>query len=98
MAAQEYHILLGAKAYIRSHPVHYILLEYYPKGLRAGGVDPLDLLRLLQLELGYQCFDLRCGHGGARSFEQFVRAYPAVTANEFGSWTDLLCARFDVPL
>ena len=80
--------------------MHYILLEYYPKGLRAGGVDPLDLLRLLQHELGYQCFDLRCRPGsrgaGARTFEQFVRAYPAVTANEFGTWSDLLCTRFDL--
>jgi FkbM family methyltransferase len=178
----EYHVLQGAIAYIRSHPVYYILLEYYPKGLRAGGTDPLDLLRLLQHELGYQCFDLRCRPGAARklagkthtrpharSFEQFVRKYPVrqpvslytnsclarpvprprpvclpapvapasllytvrvvlptnlgfwispspllmcstnattgrnatsspqpVTANEFGSWTDLLCTRFDL--
>jgi hypothetical protein len=100
VSSQEYHILQGARAYIRAHPVHYILLEYYPKGLRAGGVNPIDMLRLLQHELGYQCFDLRCNPGGrgagARTFEQFVRAYPAMAANEFGTWSDLLCTRFDL--
>lgn len=96
----EYHILQGARAYIEARPVYYILLEFYPKGLRAGGVDPISLLRLLTTDLGYQCFDLRCnprraGHG-ARTLDAFVRAYPAVAANEFGSWTDLLCTRFDL--
>ena len=55
---------------------------------------------LLQHELGYQCFDLRCNPGGrgagARTFEQFVRAYPAVAANEYGTWSDLLSTRFDL--
>ena len=96
----EYHILRGARDYLASHPVYYLLLEYYPKGLRAGGVDPLDLLRLLQHELGYQCFDLRCTgakpHHRALTFEQFIRQYPSVTANPHGTWTDLLCARFDL--
>ena len=96
----EYHILQGAREYIMARPVHYILLEYYPKGLRAGGVDPLDLLRLLQYDLGYQCFDMRCdgskSWGRARSLQQFVRAYPHMTSNEFGTWTDLLCTRFDL--
>ena len=32
----EYQILQGAREYIRARPVYYILLEYYPKGLRAG--------------------------------------------------------------
>ena len=96
----EYQILQGARAYLQARPVYYVLLEYYPKGLKAGGVDPLMMLRLLTLELGYQCFDVRCnpkrGHGGARTLEDFVRAYPSVAANEFGTWTDLLCTRFDL--
>ena len=115
----EYHILQGAKAFIATRPVYYILLEYYPKGLRAGGVDPFDLLTLLQHELGYQCFDLRCSaaaklkaasdlastptapgrggpHAAAWNFRDFVRAYPPVTSNEYGTWTDLLCTRFDL--
>lgn len=95
----EYSILQGAAAYIESHPVHYILLEFYPKGLRAGGVDPLQLLQLLQHRLRYQCFDLRCNSAVTRSaltLEQFVRKYPPVAANEFGTWTDLLCTRFDL--
>ena len=52
----------GRKEYLLTpdRPVYYILIEYYPKGLKAGGVDPIDLLKLLQHELGYQCFDLRC--------------------------------------
>ena len=95
-----YQILQGARAYLQARPVYYVLLEYYPKGLKAGGVDPLMMLRLLTLELGYQCFDVRCnpkrGHGGARTLEDFVRAYPSVAANEFGTWTDLLCTRFDL--
>ena len=104
----EYHILQGAREYLATRPVYYILLEYYPKGLRAGGVDPRDLLTLLQHTLGYQCFDLRCtpsrkqakrlsAHGRhALTFNEFIAAYPAVAANEFGTWTDLLCTRFDL--
>lgn len=96
----ELHVLQGARAYIASHPVYYILLEYYPKGLKAGHVNPLELLRTLQHELGYQCFDLRCSgakaHQNAITFAQFVRKYPPTTANEFGTWTDLLCTRFDL--
>ena len=98
----EYHILQGAKEYLLTpdRPVYYILIEYYPKGLKAGGVDPIDLLKLLQHELGYQCFDLRCdgskSHHRALTFKEFVRKYPAMTSNEFGTWTDLLCTRFDL--
>ena len=94
----EYHILQGARAYITRHPVYFLLVEFYPKGLRAGGVHPLQLLTMLQHELGYQCFDLRCTgkKHGARTLDAFVHHYPAVAANEFGTWTDLLCTRFDL--
>jgi FkbM family methyltransferase len=95
----EWHILSGARAYIQANPVYFLLVEYYPKGLRAGGVDPMRLLSLLTHDLGYQCFDLRCRAKAASSaltLEEFVRKYPAVAANEFGTWTDLLCTRFDL--
>ena len=37
----EYHVLQGCVQYIRTHPVYYILLEFYPKGLRAVNIEPL---------------------------------------------------------
>ena len=96
----EWHVLQGARAYMARHPVHFLLVEFYPKGLRAGGVEPLALLRLLQHELGYQCFDLRCSgakaHHRALTLERFVAQYPPVTAHPYGAYTDLLCTRFDV--
>lgn len=90
----------GAREYLAARPVYFLLVEYYPKGLRAGGVDPLQLLTLLTYELGYTCFDLRCKgskpNQRALRLDEFVRKYPAMAANEFGTWTDLLCTRFDL--
>ena len=86
---------MGSEMCIRDSPrAHAFELRCFRQ---AGGVAPIELLRLLQLELGYQCFDLRCGYkGGAKRLAEFVKSYPAVTANEFGTWTDLLCTRFDL--
>ena len=53
------HVLRGAADYIRTHPVYVILLEFSPMLMKAGGVEPLDLLHLLYDDLGYQCFDAR---------------------------------------
>lgn len=96
----EWHILQGARQYIKTHAVYYILIEFYPKGLKAGNVQPIELLRLLQHELGYQCFDMRCtgrkSSARARTFSEFVNFYPAITMNPFGAYTDLLCTRFDL--
>mmetsp|Transcript_18426 Transcript_18426/g.30488 ORF Transcript_18426/g.30488 Transcript_18426/m.30488 type:complete len:403 (-) Transcript_18426:137-1345(-) len=55
----EYQILKGAEKYIKTHPVYLILLEYFPKGIVGGGVMPIQLLKLLTEQLGYQCFDVR---------------------------------------
>jgi FkbM family methyltransferase len=93
----EYHILTGALEYIKTHPVYAVLLEYYPKGMAAAGVDPLDLLYLLYGQLGLQCFDI--GPSAAKtslSLEDFAqKAYPVVIGTrDFGGWTDLLCLNF----
>ena len=92
----EYHVLTGALEYIKTHPIYAILLEYYPKGMAAAGVDPLDLLYLLYRQLGLQCFDI--GPHAAKtslSLEDFAqKAYPVGNSSFFGSWTDLLCLNF----
>jgi FkbM family methyltransferase len=93
----EYHVLTGALEYIKTHPIYAILLEYYPKGMAAAGVDPLDLLYLLYGQLGLQCFDT--GPSAAKtslSLEDFAhKAYPVVIGTpHFGRWTDLLCLNF----
>ena len=92
----EYHVLTGALEYIKTHPIYAILLEYYPKGMAAAGVDPLDLLYLLYRQLGLQCFDI--GPHAAKtslSLEDFAqKAYPVGNSSFFGRWTDLLCLNF----
>lgn len=92
----EYHVLTGALEYIKTHPIYAILLEYYPKGMAAAGVDPLDLLYLLYRQLGLQCFDI--GPNAAKtslSLEDFAqKAYPVGNSSFFGRWTDLLCLNF----
>ena len=93
----EHHILRGAAAYIRSHRICFILVEFYPQGLLAAGVPPLELLRLLHFGLGFQCFDMgkaALSHG-AVSLEEFVAAHPA-RRKGFGSWTDLVCVDLTV--
>jgi hypothetical protein len=84
-------------AYIKDHPVYFVVVEYYPKGLRAGGIKPIRLLRLLS-ELGYQCFDMRGHSDCALPFTKFVRLYDKYKDlnNGFGMFTDLLCVRLDL--
>jgi FkbM family methyltransferase len=93
----EYHVLTGALEYIKTHPIYAILLEYYPKGMAAAGVDPLDLLYLLYGQLGLQCFDIGpLAAETSLSLEDFAqKAYPVVIGTPyFGRWTDLLCLNF----
>jgi len=93
----EYHVLTGALEYIKTHPIYAVLLEYYPKGMAAAGVDPLDLLYLLYGQLGLQCFDIGpLAAENSLSLEDFAqKAYPVVIGTpHFGRWTDLLCLNF----
>ena len=94
----EMSVLRGAEAYIRARPVYLIQLEFSPMGLKAAGVNPLDLLKFVSDDLGYQCFETKRGRTKrGLSLEDFVAAYPAVSkTNKFGEWTDLLCARLDL--
>lgn len=104
----ELHVLRGAEEYIRSHDVYVILLEFSPFLLKAAHVDPMELLTLLTVDLGYQCFDgRRLQSRGfvhrerdtlSMTLEQFVAAYSAETTKKkrFGEWTDLLCVRLDL--
>ena len=98
----EMSVLRGAEAYIRARPVYLIQLEFSPMGLKAAGVNPLDLLKFVSDDLGYQCFETTRNRGTrtqalSLSLEDFVAAYPAVSKrNKFGEWTDLLCARLDL--
>ena len=82
--------------------MYLLLLEFYPKGLRAGGVSPLALLKLLTIELGYHCFNTYVGSDNVRggmerlhlapSLEDFAAKYVApLKRSAFGRFTDLLC-------
>lgn len=93
----EYHVLQGALRFIKTHPVYVLLLEFYPKGLLAAGVNPLDLLYMLHRELQYQCFDIGPGaHPTALSLEGFVAAHPPNQRGTwgYGKWTDIICLNF----
>ena len=57
----EMSVLRGAEAYIRARPVYLIQLEFSPMGLKAAGVNPLDLLKFVSDDLGYQCFETKRG-------------------------------------
>ena len=96
----EYHVLQGCVQYIRTHPVYYILLEFYPKGLRAVNIEPLTLLQFLHYELGYQCFDLgrKARNHGAMELSAFVTYYgkPDTRIGSYGRFTDLICVNFAV--
>ena len=96
----EYHVLQGCVQYIRTHPVYYILLEFYPKGLRAVNIEPLTLLQFLHYELGYQCFDLgrNARNHGAMELSAFVTYYgkPDTRIGSYGRFTDLICVNFAV--
>ena len=96
----EYHVLQGCVQYIRTHPVYYILLEFYPKGLRAVNIEPLTLLQFLHYELGYQCFDLgrNARKHGAMELSAFVTYYgkPDTRIGSYGRFTDLICVNFAV--
>jgi hypothetical protein len=96
LCRHELHILRGAQEYMEKYPVYIVFLEYYPKGLRAHGTDPMDLLVYLVDTLKYTCFDMRLKKGiGALSFREFINAYP-VGNRGWGSFTDLACVRLDL--
>jgi FkbM family methyltransferase len=99
----EYHVLQGALEYARSRPIYAIMLEFCPMLLLAAKVEPIALLRLLTLEMGYQCFDNhRPGYllpnQLSMTLEAFVDAHPpnSTRQHKFGEWTDLLCLRLDL--
>ena len=85
--------------------MYIILLEFNCKGLLAAQVQPLQLLQLLQHELGYQCFETQSEQihlSGARtvgsmalSLEEFARKY-SKPGGGFGRWTDLVCTKFSL--
>ena len=94
----EYHALLGAKEYIQSHKVYNIFFEFYSKGLQAAGVEPLQLLELLTIDLGYTCFEMRFGSQPPMSLEAFAASYryEKTQKDPYGRFTDLLCSRLDL--
>ena len=71
----EYNALLGARDYIKTHKVYSIFFEFYSKGLQAAGVEPLKLLELITVDLGYDCFNMRQGTPQPISLEDFARMY-----------------------
>ena len=92
----ELHILRGALDYMKAHPAYIVFFEYYPKGLKAHGGGPLDLLTPLVDELGYTCFNARAvNEQRALTFEEFIEAYP-VGNRGFGKFTDVTCVRLDL--
>lgn len=94
----EYHALLGAKEYIQSHKVYNIFFEFYSKGLQAAGVEPLQLLELLTVDLGYSCFEMRYGTAEPMSIDAFAASYryEKTQKDPYGRFTDLLCTRLDL--
>ena len=104
----EYHGLLGARDYVKSHKVYVIFIEYSTKGLQAADTEaPLKVLTLLTVDLGYQCFEAQTTlHSRAlvsrpMSLKDFAARYHYDSSQgkkwgSYGKWTDLLCTRFDL--
>lgn len=105
----EYHGLLGARDYIKSHKVYVIFLEFFSKGLQAADKQaPERLLDLLTIDLGYQCFDARSPKhskehvvSGPLSLKDFAAKYHfderlTKKYGGYGRFTDLLCTKFDL--
>ena len=106
----EYHGLLGARDYIKSHKVYVIFLEFFSKGLQAADKHaPERLLDLLTTDLGYQCFDARSPKHAKEdnvvsrplSLQDFAAKYHFEERHTkkyggYGRFTDLLCTKFDL--
>lgn len=103
----EYRILSAATSYIRQHVVLVLMLEFSPFLLAANGLnDPMGLVRLLSVDLRYQCFARhykrslfrnRTHDGISMSLDKFSQSFSPIPIprNKFGDWTDLTCLRVD---
>lgn len=87
-------VLQGAGRLLAENRIHMIELEFWPRGMLAGGVHAVDVLDYLH-RFGFICFDYsRNQHiPGDRpsDFEGFVASFDHTRDAGFGAWDELVC-------
>ncbi len=89
-------VLRGARRLFEEGRVNIVALEFWPKGMAAGGLDPVEVLDFLH-GFGFACFDYsRNRHvppARPSDFEGFVASFDDARDGGFGAWDDLACFR-----
>ena len=87
-------VLQGASRLLTENRINIIELEFWPKGMEAGGVHTVDILDYLH-QHGFICFDYsRNKHitsNRASDFEGFVASFDGQRDQGFGAWDELIC-------
>ena len=89
-------VLRGARRLLEQGRVRMVALEFWPRGMAAGGLDAVEALDLLHA-CGFVCFDYsRNRHvppARPSDFEGFVASFDPARDGGFGAWDDLVCFR-----
>ena len=90
----ELSVLRGARRLFEEARINIVELEFWPKGMEAGGVNPVEVLDYLH-GFGFMCFDYsRNRHipsDRASDFEGFVASFDGSRDSGFGAWDELVC-------
>lgn len=78
-------VFKGAVQLFKHFTVDILNLEFWPKGMRQGGYDPVELLRFIR-DLGFICYDWR-----------EVDAVPLTRPSDFKGWVDAFESRDVLP-
>ena len=90
----ELKVLRGAQRLFEEARINMVELEFWPKGMEAGGINAVEVLDYLH-SFGFMCFDYsRNKHipsDRPNDFEGFVRSFDGARDNGFGAWDELVC-------
>ena len=87
-------VLRGAQRLFEEERINMVELEFWPKGMTAGGANAVEVLDFLH-SFGFMCFDYsRNKHippNRPSDFEGFVASFDGGRDNGFGAWDELVC-------
>ena len=90
----ELSVLRGAQRLFKEARINIVELEFWPKGMEAGGVNAVEVLDYLHC-FGSMCFDYsRNRHvppNRPSDFEGFVASFDVSRDKGFGAWGELVC-------
>ena len=90
----ELSVLRGAQRLFEEERINIVELEFWPKGMEAGGVNAVEVLDYLH-GFGFMCFDYsRNKHippNRPNDFEGFVGSFDGSKDSGFGAWDELVC-------